>query len=44
MRTEMGKIAGLLHQTENEPTPLQQELDRTGKLLGIVVRAHRGRS
>jgi hypothetical protein len=29
----MGKIAGLLRQTENEPTPLQQELDRTGKLL-----------
>ena len=37
MQTEMGKIAGLLHQTESEPTPLQQELDRTGKLLGIVV-------
>src|SRR5919199_2858395 len=37
MHTEMGKIAGLLHQTESDPTPLQQELDRTGKLLGIVV-------
>jgi Ca2+-transporting ATPase len=37
MQTEMGKIAGLLHQTESDPTPLQQELDRTGKLLGIVV-------
>ena len=37
MRTEMGHIAGLLHRTENEDTPLQQELDRTGKLLGIVV-------
>jgi Ca2+-transporting ATPase len=37
MHTEMGKIAGLLRQTESEPTPLQQELDRTGKLLGIVV-------
>jgi len=37
MQTEMGKIAGLLRQTESEPTPLQQELDRTGKLLGIVV-------
>ncbi|HEU5099004.1 MAG TPA: HAD-IC family P-type ATPase, partial [Roseiflexaceae bacterium] len=37
MHTEMGKIAGLLRQTESEPTPLQQELDRTGKLLGVVV-------
>jgi Ca2+-transporting ATPase len=37
MQTEMGKIAGLLHQTTSEATPLQQELDRTGKLLGIVV-------
>jgi P-type Ca2+ transporter type 2C len=37
MQTEMGKIAGLLHQTVSDPTPLQQELDRTGKLLGIVV-------
>lgn len=37
MQTEIGKIAGLLHRTESEPTPLQQELDRTGKMLGIVV-------
>ena len=37
MQTEMGKIAGLLRQTKHEPTPLQMELDRTGKLLGIVV-------
>jgi Ca2+-transporting ATPase len=37
MQTEMGKIAGLLRQTTSEATPLQQELDRTGKLLGIVV-------
>lgn len=37
MQTEMGKIAGLLHHTESEPTPLQQELDRTGKMLGIIV-------
>lgn len=39
MQTEMGKIAGMLHQTRNEATPLQKELDRTGKLLGIVVMA-----
>ncbi|HEX6291702.1 MAG TPA: cation-translocating P-type ATPase [Herpetosiphonaceae bacterium] len=37
MQTEMGKIAGLLQQTETQTTPLQKELDRTGKLLGIVV-------
>src|SRR4029453_17719745 len=37
MQTEMGKIAGLLRQTKSNPTPLQQELDRTGKVLGIVV-------
>jgi Ca2+-transporting ATPase len=37
MQTEMGKIAGLLQTTESETTPLQQELDRTGKILGLVV-------
>ena len=37
MQTEMGTIAGLLRQTKRDATPLQQELDRTGKLLGIVV-------
>jgi Ca2+-transporting ATPase len=37
MRTEMGRIAGLLEMTRDEATPLQRELDRTGKLLGIVV-------
>ena len=37
MRTEMGRIAGLLKATREESTPLQRELDRTGKLLGIVV-------
>ncbi len=37
MQTEMGKIAGLLQQTKSDPTPLQQELNRTGKLLGLVV-------
>jgi P-type Ca2+ transporter type 2C len=36
-QTELGKIAGLLRQTEEETTPLQKELDRTGRLLGIVV-------
>ena len=37
MRTEMGRIAGLLKHTHDEPTPLQRELDRTGKLLGLAV-------
>ena len=37
MQTEIGRIAGLLEQTEEEATPLQRELDRTGRLLGIIV-------
>ncbi len=37
MRTEMGRIAGLLEQASPESTPLQEELARVSKLLGIVV-------
>jgi Ca2+-transporting ATPase len=37
MQTQMGRIAGLLKATPDETTPLQKELDRVGKLLGIVV-------
>ena len=37
MRTEMGRIAGLLKDTREEATPLQRELDRTGRMLGLVV-------
>jgi len=37
MHTETGRIAGLLKQTPQEATPLQRELDRTGKVLGFVV-------
>jgi Ca2+-transporting ATPase len=37
MRTEMGRIAGLLRATPDESTPLQRELDRTGKVLGLGV-------
>jgi Ca2+-transporting ATPase len=37
MRSEMGRIAGLLKDTPDESTPLQRELDRTGKMLGLVV-------
>jgi Ca2+-transporting ATPase len=37
METEMGRIAGLMKQTPEESTPLQRELDRTGRILGLVV-------
>jgi Ca2+-transporting ATPase len=37
MDTEVGRIAGLLEGAEKEPTPLQQELDRTGKRLSAVM-------
>ena len=37
MQTELGKIAGMLRRAEDEATPLQKELDRTGKLLGAIV-------
>ena len=39
MRTEMGRIAGLLEETIDESTPLRRELDRTGRILGLVVTA-----
>ena len=37
MRTEVGRIAGLLDETREETTPLQRELDRIGKTLGLIV-------
>src|ERR687891_1960643 len=37
MQSEMGRIAGMLKEAPSETTPLQQELDRFGKLLGIIV-------
>lgn len=37
MDTEVGRIAGLLESAQKEPTPLQQELDRTGKRLSVVM-------
>ena len=37
MRTEMGRIAGMLQAAPQETTPLQKELDRVGRLLGKVV-------
>jgi P-type Ca2+ transporter type 2C len=37
MHTQMGLIAGMLKETPAETTPLQKELARVGKLLGIIV-------
>jgi Ca2+-transporting ATPase len=37
MRTEMGRIAGMLKAAAEPATPLQKELDRVGKVLGGVV-------
>ncbi len=37
MHTQMGSIAGMLKETPTETTPLEQELNRVGKLLGLVV-------
>ncbi|MGM9641123.1 MAG: cation-translocating P-type ATPase [Faecousia sp.] len=37
MDTEMGKIAGVLAQTQEEQTPLQRRLDELGKTLSKLV-------
>jgi Ca2+-transporting ATPase len=37
MQTEVGHIAGLLKATPEDKTPLQIELDRVGRLLGMIV-------
>jgi Ca2+-transporting ATPase len=37
MKTEMGRIAGMLREAPDEITPLQKELDKVGKLLGVTV-------
>ena len=37
MATEMGNVARLLGQTETQATPLQREVDRIGRMLGIAV-------
>jgi P-type Ca2+ transporter type 2C len=39
MHTEMGAIAGMLEATVEEPTPLQKEVARVGRMLGIAVLA-----
>jgi Ca2+-transporting ATPase len=37
MQTEMGRIAGMLKEAPEQTTPLKQELDGVGKLLGVIV-------
>jgi magnesium-transporting ATPase (P-type) len=37
MATEMGTVARLLADTEQERTPLQREVDRVGRMLGVAV-------
>ena len=39
MTTEVGKIAGMLDETEDQITPLQQKLNKLGKTLGIAALA-----
>lgn len=36
MKTEIGKIAGMLGAQKAEPTPLQNKLDQVGKVIGII--------
>jgi len=37
MQTQTGRIAGMLEEAPPETTPLQQELSRVGRLLGLLV-------
>jgi Ca2+-transporting ATPase len=37
MRTEMGHIAGMLKAAPADVTPLQKELERVGRMLGLIV-------
>ncbi len=39
MATQMGVIAGLLHATEQDPTPLEREIAHVGRVLGRAVLA-----
>ena len=36
METEIGNIADLLNEVEDEMTPLQKKIDKLGKLLGMI--------
>src|SRR5881409_1586894 len=37
MSTQLGKIAGLVQQETKEETPLQKQLDRLGRQIGVAV-------
>ena len=37
MDTEMGAIARMLESTQEDPTPLQREIGRIGRMLGVAV-------
>ena len=37
MTTEVGKIAGMINNTEKQQTPLQQKLNKLGKTLGMAA-------
>lgn len=37
MQSEVGRIAGLLSGTPDEPTPLSKEIERVGRILGLAV-------
>ena len=37
MNTQVGKIADMLSQTDDEDTPLQKEMTHVSKILGIAV-------
>ncbi|MGG5370426.1 cation-translocating P-type ATPase [Enterococcus sp. AZ196] len=39
MKTEMGKIAGLLNSDENQKTPLQKRLNQLGKRISLIALA-----
>jgi len=42
MNTELGHIATLIQEVDNEMTPLQKRLDQLGKVLGVVAVAIAG--
>jgi Ca2+-transporting ATPase len=37
MQSEIGRIASMLSEVHDERTPLQDELDRMGRILGLIV-------
>jgi Ca2+-transporting ATPase len=39
MATEIGRVARLLGEAKEEPTPLQREIDHVGRTLGLAVMA-----